>query len=65
LFSPLDFLSKLAALVPRPRHNLVRYHGVFSPNSKMMQLIVPKRNRPIEKVKKENDKLETTENFQI
>ena len=29
LFSPLDFLSKFAALVPRPRHNLVRYHGVL------------------------------------
>ena len=72
LFSPLDFLSKLAALVPKPRHNLaalvpkprhnlVRYHGVFAPNSKMRQLIVPKRNRPIEKVKKGNDKLEITE----
>jgi hypothetical protein len=27
----------------------------------MRKLIVPKRNRPIEKVKKGNDKLETTE----
>jgi hypothetical protein len=66
LFTPLDFLSKLAALVPRPRHNLVRYHSVLArgcrqPNSKLRQLIVPKRNRPIEKVKKGNDKLETTE----
>ncbi|MEJ6515217.1 MAG: transposase [Pseudomonadales bacterium] len=61
LFSPLDFLSKLAALVPKPRHNLIRYHGVFAPNSKMRQLIVPKLNRPIEKVKKGNDKLEITE----
>jgi hypothetical protein len=26
LFSPLDFVAKLAALVPRPRHHLVRYH---------------------------------------
>ena len=57
-------MSKLAALVPKPRHNLVRYHGVFAPNSKMRQLIVPKRNRPVEnseKVKKGNDELETTE----
>ena len=30
LFSPVDFLSKLAALVPRLRHNLVRYHGVLA-----------------------------------
>ena len=27
----------------------------------MRQLVAPKRNRPIEKVKKGNDKLETTE----
>lgn len=45
LFSPLDFLSKLAALVPRPRYNLVRYHGVFAPNSKLRKRIVPKRRR--------------------
>jgi hypothetical protein len=28
LFEPLDFISKLAALVPKPRVNLTRYHGV-------------------------------------
>jgi hypothetical protein len=37
----VDFLSKLAALVPRPRHNLVRYHGVFAPNAKLRKLIIP------------------------
>jgi hypothetical protein len=26
---PLDFLARLAALVPRPRVNLTRFHGVF------------------------------------
>jgi hypothetical protein len=56
LFSPLDFLSKLAALVPRPRHNLVRYHGVFAPNSKIRKLIVPKNNkRLVKKVEKKED----------
>ena len=51
LFSPVDFLSKLAALVPRPRHNLVRYHGIFAPNSKMRKLIVPKNsNRSVKKI---------------
>jgi len=29
LFEPLDFLSRLAALVPSPGVNLTRYHGVF------------------------------------
>ncbi len=49
LFSPLDFLSKLAALVPRPRHNLVRYHGIFAPNSKMRKLIVPKSSKSVKR----------------
>jgi hypothetical protein len=30
-FVPLDFIAKLAALVLKPRVNLTRYHGVFSP----------------------------------
>jgi hypothetical protein len=47
LFSPLDFLSKLAALVPRPRHNLVRYHGVFAPNARMRKLIVPTKCKKV------------------
>jgi hypothetical protein len=31
---PLDFIAKLAALVPKPRVNLTRFHGVFASNSK-------------------------------
>jgi hypothetical protein len=34
IFEPLDFISKLASLVPKPRVNLTRFHGVFAPNSK-------------------------------
>ena len=34
VFEPLDFIARLAALVPRPRMNLTRFHGVFAPNSK-------------------------------
>jgi hypothetical protein len=30
----LDFIAKLAALVPKPLVNLTRFHGVFAPNSK-------------------------------
>ena len=33
LFEPLDFLARLAALVPKPRVDLTRYHGLFAPNS--------------------------------
>jgi hypothetical protein len=54
LFSPLDFLSKLAALVPRPRHNLVRYHGVLAPNSKVRKLIIPKSRNAVKE--KENSR---------
>ena len=32
IFEPLDFMARLAALVPRPRVNLTRYHGVFAFN---------------------------------
>jgi len=33
VFEPLELLEKLAALTPRPRINLVLYHGVLAPHS--------------------------------
>jgi Putative transposase len=41
VFEPLDFLSRLAALVPSPGVNLTRYHGVFAPNHRLRARIVP------------------------
>jgi hypothetical protein len=41
IFDPLDLLGKLAALVPRPRVNLVRYHGTLAPSSRWRSSIVP------------------------
>ena len=41
LFTPADFIGRLAALVPRPRANLTRYHGVFAPNSPFRKVVVP------------------------
>jgi hypothetical protein len=38
---PLDFIARLAALVPRPKVNLTRFHGVFAPNSKHRALVTP------------------------
>lgn len=32
-FEPLDFSGRLAAFVPRPRTNLVLYHGALAPNA--------------------------------
>ena len=41
IFEPLDFMAKLAALVPGPRVNLTRYHGVLAPNSKHRINVTP------------------------
>jgi hypothetical protein len=41
IFEPLDFIAKLAALVPKPRVNLTRFHGVFAPNSKHRVQVTP------------------------
>jgi len=46
IFEPLDFIARLAALVPKPRVNLTRFHGVFAPNSKYRAQVTPaKRGR--------------------
>ena len=41
VLSPQELLEKLAALVPPPRLNLVRYHGVLAPNAVDRAQIVP------------------------
>ena len=38
---PLDFIARLAALVPKPRVNLTRFHGVFAQNSKHRAAVTP------------------------
>ena len=46
LFEPLDFLARLAALVPRPRSHLLRYHAVLAPNPRHRRLVVPAPSPP-------------------
>ena len=41
VLSPLEFMQRLAALVPRPRLHLIRFHGVLAPNAKLRAEIVP------------------------
>ncbi len=41
IFEPLDFIARLAALVPKPRVNLTRFHGVFAPNSRDRAAVAP------------------------
>jgi hypothetical protein len=49
VLDPLDFIARLAALVPRPRLNLTRFHEVFAPNCKYRPHVVPKRKPGEEK----------------
>jgi Putative transposase len=41
VMSPLEFMQRLAALVPRPRLHLIRLHGVLAPNAKLRREIIP------------------------
>jgi hypothetical protein len=43
VMEPLEFMERLAALVPRPRLHLIRFHGVLAPNAKLRSKIVPAR----------------------
>jgi hypothetical protein len=40
-FDPVAFLERLAVLVPRPRVNLILYHGVLAPRAAGRSAIVP------------------------
>jgi hypothetical protein len=42
VLDPLEFMERLAAIVPRPRKNLVVYHGVLSPRAKLRPRVVPR-----------------------
>jgi len=50
LFAPLELVEKVVALIPPPRANLLRYHGLLAPNSKVRAKIVPEQAKD----KKEN-----------
>jgi hypothetical protein len=41
VMSPLEFMQRLAALVPRPRLHLIRFHGVLAPNARLRAQVVP------------------------
>ena len=47
VLEPLDFIARLAALVPRPGLNLTRFHEIFAPNFKHRKRIVPHRSRRV------------------
>ena len=41
VLEPLAFIERLAALIPRPRHPLLTYHGVLAPAAKLRSLVAP------------------------
>ncbi len=41
VMSPLEFMQRLAARVPRPRLHLIGFHGVLAPNAKLRAMVVP------------------------
>jgi hypothetical protein len=41
VMTPMQFMARLAALVPPPRHPLIRFHGVFAPHSAWRPSVVP------------------------
>jgi len=46
VMSPLEFMQRLAALVPRPKLHLTRFHGVLAPNAKLRAMVVPQEREP-------------------
>ena len=46
LFTGLELLRRLASLVPPPRTNLTRFHGVFAPGATLRPFLVPTAAAP-------------------
>ena len=40
-FTPVEFLRRLATLIPPPRSHLTRFHGVFAPHHALRAAVVP------------------------
>ncbi len=40
VMTPLELFEKIAAIIPRPKIHLTRYHGVLGPHYKHRKLIV-------------------------
>jgi len=46
VFEPLEFLEKLAALVPPPRIHQIRFHGILGPAAGARRFVVPAAAEP-------------------
>ena len=55
-FYPIDFIGKLAVLIPPPRLNLTRFFGVFAPNSNLRaQVTASQRGKNSPKLNSQED----------
>ena len=52
VMSPLEFIQRVAALVPRPRLHLIRLHGVLAPNAKLRALGLRHRHAPLSELRR-------------
>ena len=41
VLEPVEFVSRLAALIPKPRVNTIRPHGVYAARARLRKLVVP------------------------
>jgi hypothetical protein len=46
VMSPLEFIQRLAALVPRPRLDLIHFHGGFAPKARSQHRDCPRAVAP-------------------
>ena len=58
IFEPLDFISRLVSLVPKPRVNLARFHN--APNSKFWAMVTPAKRGRGKKVKASSEAQDQT-----
>ncbi len=47
LFEPQELIERLAALIPRPRINLLLYHGVLGPSARLRSAAVATARAPL------------------
>lgn len=43
VIQPLDLIARLCAMIPPPRFNMIRFHGVFAPNARLRAEVVPQK----------------------
>ncbi|MFT5355068.1 MAG: hypothetical protein ACI9KE_002284 [Polyangiales bacterium] len=54
LLDPLDFISRLCALIPPPRFHMLRYHGILAGHSRAAE-VVPQESAKDESLEPSND----------